>query len=250
MDIKQTKQEGQYSFPYHHIPSLKKGRFSQTRTLLWGYAYISYLETVLDYVEKVLAASLLDIGCGDGKFLYEARKRFPDMALSGNDYSERAIAFAKAFNFGNNVYLSTRTAKEISREKGLFDVVTAIEVLEHIPPQEIDSFSKSFAAALSPDGIGIITVPSDNQPVNQKHYQHFNKHTLREALSPHLTITEIFFLNDSSWKNWVIQRALSNRFFILNDQKVATALYNYYRKNLLKSTPERCERLMAIVQKN
>jgi len=147
MDIKQTKQEGQYSFPYHHIPSLKKGRFSQTRTLLWGYAYISYLETVLDYIEKVPVASLLDIGCGDGKFLYEARKRFPDMALSGNDYSERAIAFAKAFNFGNNVYLSTRTAKEISREKGLFDVVTAIEVLEHIPPQEIDSFSKSFAAA-------------------------------------------------------------------------------------------------------
>jgi len=123
-------------------------------------------------------------------------------------------------------------------------------VLEHIPPQEIDSFSKSFAAALSPDGIGIITVPSDNQPVNQKHYQHFNKHTLRETLSPHLAVTEIFFLNESSWKNWVIQRALSNRFFILNHQKVATALYNYYRKNLLKSTPERCERLMAIVRKN
>lgn len=154
MDRKQIKQEKQYGFPYHHIPSLKGGLFSQHRLLDWGYMYISHLEAVWDYLDDVPFKSLLDVGCGDGKFLYEMRKKFPAVSLAGNDYSERAIAFAKAFNFDNEMYFSTQSADKVGEEKGPFDVVTSIEVLEHIPLDETDEFCRGFASAIAPGGIG------------------------------------------------------------------------------------------------
>jgi len=154
MDQKQIKQEKQYGFPYHHIPSLKGGLFSQHRLLDWGYMYISHLEAVWDYLDDVPFKSLLDVGCGDGKFLYEMRKKFPDVFFAGNDYSERAIAFAKAFNFDNGVHFSTQSADKVSAEKGSFDVVTSIEVLEHIPLEETGEFCKSFASAIIDSHLG------------------------------------------------------------------------------------------------
>lgn len=249
MDQAQVIQEKQYDFPYHHIPNIYKGHFSQVRVLPWGHVYMAYLDAVLMYIEKTPFISMLDIGCGDGKFLYEARRRFPNAMLAGNDYSEHAIALARAFNFNNDVYLSTQPAEEVVKEKGLFDVVVAIEVLEHIPLTETGDFCKSFASALAPQGVGIITVPSDNRAVNKKHYQHFNKESLTRTLEPHLKVVEVFFLNDISRKSWYIQRLLNNRFFILTYSKAVHALYRYYCKNLLATTPDRCERLMAVVKR-
>lgn len=249
MDDEQVRQEQQYGFPYHHTSGFKRGHFSQVRVQPWGYVYLSYVELVLEYIEKLSFTSLFDIGCGDGKFLYEARKRFPHASLYGNDYSEHAIAFAKAFNFANNVHLSTQPIEAVSREKGMFDVVTAIEVLEHIPLDETTSFCASFAAALAPGGTGIITVPSDNRPVSKKHYQHFNERSLRETVAPHLEVTGMFFLNDRTGLDRLIRTILSNRFFILNHAGAVNAVYRYYCRNLLRSTPERCTRLMALVRK-
>jgi 2-polyprenyl-3-methyl-5-hydroxy-6-metoxy-1,4-benzoquinol methylase len=249
MDVKQIHQERQYGFPYHHIPSVKRDDFSQSRLLSWGYVYMSYLESVLDYIDSLSPDSILDIGCGDGKFLYEARKRFPDAILAGNDYSQNAIAFAKAFNFNDRVHLSTNPAEKIALEMGPFDIVTSIEVLEHIPLEETTSFCKNFASALAPHGLGIITVPSDNLPVNRKHYQHFNEKSLKRTLSEHLEVIEIRFLNKISWINWFIQRILSNRFFILNHSGIINTLYKYYCKNMLLTTPDKCERLMAVVKR-
>jgi 2-polyprenyl-3-methyl-5-hydroxy-6-metoxy-1,4-benzoquinol methylase len=249
MDRKQIRQEEEYGFPYHHIPYVKKGRFSHVRIWPWGYMYFGCLEAVLNYIEQKPFTSLLDIGCGDGRLLYEARKRFPHAELSGNDYSEHAIALAKAFNFKNNVYLSTETAETLVAEKGLFDVVVAFEVLEHIPLDETGGFCKSFAAALKPHGTGIITTPSDNIPVNHKHYQHFNEHSLKKTLEPHLRITKLIFLDSLSKRTWVVQRFLGNKFFILNHPKLVTAIYNYYRRHLLYTSAKRCTHLMAVVEK-
>src|SRR3954449_3553400 len=75
---KQTIQESEYEFPYHYIPTLVNGNFSQVRKLRWGYEYLSYLRFVLSTLEKLQFNSLLDVGCGEGRFLSEVAKRFPD----------------------------------------------------------------------------------------------------------------------------------------------------------------------------
>ncbi|MDP4020922.1 MAG: class I SAM-dependent methyltransferase [Candidatus Adlerbacteria bacterium] len=249
MDKKQAAQEEEYGFPYHHIPHFKKGRFSHVRMWPWGYMYLGCLEATLDYIGQKSFTSLLDIGCGDGRLLYEARKLFPHATLVGNDYSEHAIALAKAFNFKNGVQLSTEPTETLVAQRGLFDVVVAFEVLEHIPLDETNEFCRSFATALKPGGTGIVTVPCDNIPVNHKHYQHFNEHSLKKTLEPHLRVTKLFFLDSLSKRTWLVQRLLGNKFFILNHPKLVTAIYNYYRRHLLHTTLKRCTHLMAVVEK-
>src|SRR4051812_16394470 len=82
-------QEAEYEFPYHYIPQLENGNFSQVRKLRWGYEYLSYLRFILAQLEKLEFASLLDVGCGEGRFLSEVSKRFPDKNLKGVDRSQR-----------------------------------------------------------------------------------------------------------------------------------------------------------------
>lgn len=56
--------------------------FSQVRNLSWGYEYLSYLNFVLEKASQIGFKSLLDVGCGDGRLLYELRQRFSDTQLA------------------------------------------------------------------------------------------------------------------------------------------------------------------------
>src|ERR1051325_285897 len=86
----QTIQDTQYQFPYHYIPTLENGNFSQVRKLRWGYEYLSYLRFVLSTLEEIQFESVLDVGCGEGRFLWEVSKCFSDKRLVGIDLSARA----------------------------------------------------------------------------------------------------------------------------------------------------------------
>ena len=54
-----------------------------------------------------------------------------------------------------------------------YDVVTSVEVLEHIPPDKLNQFVHSIADLLNDNGYFILTVPHKNKQLNEKHYQHF-----------------------------------------------------------------------------
>src|SRR5215212_3675852 len=91
-------QEAEYEFPYHYIPRLEGGNFSQVRKLRWGYEYLSYLRFILSRLEGIEFDSLLDVGCGEGRFLHEVFKRYPDKNLLGVDSSSRALEYARLLN--------------------------------------------------------------------------------------------------------------------------------------------------------
>jgi 2-polyprenyl-3-methyl-5-hydroxy-6-metoxy-1,4-benzoquinol methylase len=69
---------------------------------------------------------LLDIGCGDGRFLRETERRYGNKKLLGIDYSETAISWARVMNprlrFEVRDILETPTSGE-------YDVVTLLEVI-------------------------------------------------------------------------------------------------------------------------
>ncbi len=243
---KQTIQESQYVFPYHYIPTLKGGEFSQTKNLFWGYEYLSYLNFVLNKLKLIQFHSLLDVGCGDGRFLYETKKIFPNANLLGIDSSQKAISLARVMN--PDIEFICGNIEKINLN-GQYDTITLIEVLEHIPPMEIPSFLQTLHRSLKTDGKLIITVPSDNLELNPKHYQHFNTRTIKNALEGSFKVRDIFYLNQKSLKTNIISKLLSNRFFILNYKKLIKIIYSFYVNNLLITKENDAQRICVVCRK-
>jgi 2-polyprenyl-3-methyl-5-hydroxy-6-metoxy-1,4-benzoquinol methylase len=242
----QAIQEAEYEFPYHYIPRFEDGNFSQVRKLRWGYEYLSYLRFILARLERVEFASLLDVGCGEGRFLCEVSKRFPNKNLMGIDCSRRALEYARLLNPQVKFTCGDITGEHLFAER--FDVITLIETLEHVRPSEIPNFVRGLRDNLKTDGALIVSVPSKNLSLNRKHYQHFNLDSLRAALKPFFTVTEHYFLNRISRWDRLLGKLLVNRYFILNEPRLLNALYRRYEDSLLNALESDGKRICVVCQ--
>ncbi len=102
----------------------------------------------------------LDVGCGGG-LLAEPLARL-GAAVTGLDASPRAIAVARAHAEGQGLAVDYREGGlEALDEEAIgagFDLVTALEVIEHV--SNPDAFAAGLARALSPDGLLILSTPN------------------------------------------------------------------------------------------
>lgn len=244
----QRIQEEEYTFPYHHIPRWDNGSFTQTYNLAWGFEYASYTRFVLDIMENLSFESVLDVGCGDGKLLHEVSRRFPEKRLLGIDHSEQAVKLATALSPGIE-YLSG-DIKDPSLLPGSFDLITLIETLEHIPPDEIADFLKGLHHYLKPDGTLIITVPSVNIKMVDKHYQHFTLKSLDDTIKPYFSISTHYFINMISFQAKVLGKMLTNKLYILNEKRLVNWIFGRYERNLLKAQEKKARRICAVCKKN
>jgi hypothetical protein len=128
----------------------------------WPYAleYLCYLKHIASIVEFLNPKTLLDVGCGDGRFIEEISHL---TKAQGCDLDSNATRWAQGA-------VSTTDAALIKRP---FEMVTAIEVLEHIPEDEIDKFiytlrERAFRYVL-------ICVPTTVYPLSAKHYRHYDE---------------------------------------------------------------------------
>lgn len=169
MDKQECIQAKQYSLPYHNIPWL----FSWEHQL----EYEVYLEYMVAWVGVLKPKSILDVGCGDGRFLREVGFGV------GVDMDEKAVTWAKAF--GVEAYCQDAVDME-----GKFDLVTAIEVLEHV--KEESKFIETLVARADKDIL--IMVPSATLPVSAKHYRHYTAAQLMDLVRPHINIKGIYHL--------------------------------------------------------
>lgn len=168
-DEKFAIQEARYVFPYHHLVDFEK--FSNYKVSLWGIEYYGYMNKIIDIIKRSNFNSLIDVGCGDGKMIFEIMKFSKDKRVVGTDLSEKAIRFAKAFNYENGAEFYCGDFSEI-KEK--FDIVTLIETIEHIPDEQVERFISNIHDRLNQGGALIISVPTDNVPLAAKHYRHYN----------------------------------------------------------------------------
>ena len=97
---------------------------------------------------------MLDIGCGGG-ILSEPLARL-GAEMVGADPSEDNIAAARAHAEGAGVTVDYRstTAEDLAAAKERFDVVLAMEVVEHVT--DVDSFISTCAAMVKPGGLMIV----------------------------------------------------------------------------------------------
>ena len=245
---RQSAQESKYEYPYHYIPTWDGEHFSQTQTLEWGYEYLSYLFFVLDKVTELGFESLLDVGCGDGRFLHEVSTRFPGRRLAGVDSSQRAVDYAAIMETSVEWTCGDITDQNILRER--FDVVTLIETLEHIRPDQAPPFLEAIHGRLKETGSLIVTVPSSNTRVRQKHYRHFDLDSLTETLSPIFNVVQAHYLNRKpSLSLRAIRKCMVNYLFILNHRGILSRIYAYYVKNFLVAEADNCRRIAVICKK-
>jgi SAM-dependent methyltransferase len=122
------------------------------------------------------AGSALDIGSGNGPFVRAAQKSLPRWSLTGSDVTDRFRKQIEAI--GPNI--AFRLTDELLASTDVFDVVSLIHCIEHIPaPAEYLSHVKPHIAK---DGVVLIQVPDvELNPfdlVVADHSSHFSKVTL------------------------------------------------------------------------
>jgi hypothetical protein len=138
-----------------------------------------------------------------------------------------------------------------SKAGRVYDVVTLIEVLEHIEIEQVDDFISACANHLCPNGKLILTVPHKNKILQTKHYQHFDSLKIREILAEHFDVERIVFFDKMStlWAR-LIAPLFGNFLFILNNRFLLRLLYGLYQKFFFRSNEKKCGRLCIIAHKN
>ena len=215
--------------------------------IIYTLLLMLFLHDSLSCISKVKFNSIVDIGCGDGRFTSELSKAFPDVKVVGIDYSERAISLAKVMS-PTIPFIQMDIAKSSPKEK--YDVGVLMEVLEHIPPKEVRNFLCGVSDLLCDKGMLFITVPHRNKPVEPKHFQHFTVDSLLNCLCELFEPCEIIPFEKNRVKKKIMDTVLSNGYFILNHRKTLDIIYKYYKNRLFTACDENeCKRICMIVRK-
>lgn len=140
-------------------------------------------------------ARLLDMGCGTGHFLHEAKEE--GFIVTGIEKDEKAREYAHA-GFG----LEVKDEESFwNLESKSFDAITLWHVLEHL--EELNESIEKIKSILAPGGTVMIALPN-HRSYDAKHYKtfwaaydvprhlwHFSPHTVEKLLAKHgLVIAE------------------------------------------------------------
>jgi SAM-dependent methyltransferase len=239
-------QDDQYDYPYHHIPYFNRsGRAVRFRILDWGYEYLCYLRHLKEVVEGLQASSVLEVGCGDGRFIGMLAPQIPRRV--GVDLSVRAIRFAKAFH----PEVEFRAADAATLDE-TFDVVAAIEVLEHIPDEEISSFLRLLEERATPGGHVVISVPTTVLAVHRKHYRHYDLDLFRRQLAASgadLKIERVDYVY--KLRRWfqLFLKFTINRWWMIEFHALSSVTWRYVWTRLRKAGPRTGKHLVVMMRK-
>lgn len=93
------------------------------------------VKAVMGFMRGVRPANLLDVGSGRGVFLFPFMREFPWVPVTSLDILDGRVALLNAIHDGGVENLTALNASicDWDAPDGDFDVVTLLEVLEHIP---------------------------------------------------------------------------------------------------------------------
>lgn len=244
---KEVRQEILYSFPYHYLPHLEDNGVPRiTRDLSWGFEYLTYILAIQAEINAVLPinGSILDVGCGDG-FLLNTMHAGPKK--HGIDLSARAIVFAKAFS--KDAVFDVCDTKDINRE---YDVVTCVEVLEHIPDSAINDFVTSIKRLVKPAGYLIVSVPTTVVKLNKKHYRHYDEEllSLHMELGPGFELVKEQRIYRTSRLLTLINRLLYNKFFTVNFAPILKFFWAWHCRSNILASKKNGSHLIWVIKKS
>ena len=244
---KYQEQEAQYQFPYHHTPHfLPDGSGMRVRDLDWGFDYLACQQHAKQTIENHKPSSVLEIGCGDGAIIGAFSREIK--RLVGVDLSKRAIAFASAFF--PDIEFHARDANLLSET---FDAVLAVEVLEHIPDEDISSFLKVMEDRTKPGGLIYISVPSINLPLYKKHYRHYDPELLKKQIKEadlNVEIIEARFFRSPVFLENFYKRLTCNRLFVGELHPLRRFIWKKIINGLDQADNSTAQHVVAVLKKN
>ena len=242
----QVVQEGQYTFPYHFIPNDVNGAWTVSTQLWWGYEYLAILDSITNLVIDHQPRKVLDFGCGDGRLIAElCKKGVPE--LCGVDFSPRALLLSQVMVDDNDGVKLFADMKEIRDRQ--FDLAIAMEVIEHIPPEQTKSTITNIHSMLRDDGTFIISVPTKNIPVKRKHYRHFTVRDIEQEVAGLFVTDRVYFVHKIGALCNILRRAVANKMFIplwLPWLKLTTTLYKRF---VMEAQESNGAHLIAVLRK-
>lgn len=245
MDRPEHLQSAEYVFPYHHLPYVADGgRPRLGRTMRGGMEYLAYLEAVADAVRRLEPGTVLDVGCGDGRLL--AALQGSGARLAGVDLDERAVGFARAFAPEATLHVGPVEALD-----DVYDVVTCIETLEHVPDDLVNNFLAATASRVRTGGHLVVTVPSTVRPVSAKHYRHYDVPSLSEhlrSLGPSWTTIGLQEIVPHRARLDLLLRAVANRLWTIDLPRLNAATLRRHRGPVRPG--DRGQHVMAVLRRD
>jgi cyclopropane fatty-acyl-phospholipid synthase-like methyltransferase len=120
--------------------------------------------TIVDWAPPA-PERILDIGCGFGQISWQMAARWPLAHVTGLDISPRSISLAATVFQSANLSYATSALDAIEHAGG-YDLITMIDVYEHIARADRPQFNASLARLVSANGVIVVTSPT---PQYQQH---------------------------------------------------------------------------------
>ena len=239
-----AQQEEEYWFPYHYIARLSADGFRQHLNDTWGINYVATIEYVLNRLKAICPSEVVDIGCGDGRLTREIFTQIDASRVLGVDYSSKAISLAKAMN--QDLSGIAFECADITADNNFeqFDAAVLMEVFEHIPLDMADDFMRGVHGLIKSGGRLLLTVPHVNKAVEYKHFQHFTVESILAYLKHDFEVVQVVAFEKRGLRRRLLNAMLSNRFFILNNQKILNLIFQWHQKYLFACKGEHdCQRI-------
>jgi ubiquinone/menaquinone biosynthesis C-methylase UbiE len=135
------------------------------------------VKRVLGILHALAPDSLLDVGSGRGTFLWPLLASFPSLQVTAIEWNDRRVSDLGAVSDGGvkRLTVARMDVQALTFAAGSFDVVTVLEVLEHLRSPEL-ALRSAMAVARR---FVIVSVPSvaDNNP---EHLHLFSVEQLRD----------------------------------------------------------------------
>lgn len=132
---------------------------SHARAIAEGYWNVrQFLRGFPALRSNTTGKALLDIGCGTGEFMFVAREL--GYSVHGIDFNKHAVNFARE-RLGLEGAVTADLYAYLSARKERYDVITAFEVIEHVP--DPGAFLDLVRESLSYGGILVISTPNRNR---------------------------------------------------------------------------------------
>jgi 2-polyprenyl-3-methyl-5-hydroxy-6-metoxy-1,4-benzoquinol methylase len=110
--------------------------------------------------------TVLDCACGKGYGAYILSKKA--IQVMGVDLNPKSLALAQSTFVAPHLSYQQCDVLNLRTLKKRFDLITAFEVIEHLPPKDTDTFLAEIAACLNPGGKLLLSTPNHDVVLKSK----------------------------------------------------------------------------------